>query len=125
MISKQRFLTALIVAAAAVCQSVAYTLRQIDNTDGLSNSAVLSLAQDETGRLWIGTCDGLNLFDGREVTFFGRTPSEPRPIRLYEVRVHKLQHELPDLCHTGRPFVCCYVFIQGQRHDPAVVRLKH
>ena len=78
MISKQRFLTALIVAAAAVCQSVAYTLRQIDNTDGLSNSAVLSLAQDETGRLWIGTCDGLNLFDGREVTFFGRTPSEPR-----------------------------------------------
>lgn len=77
MISTHRFFFALIVAATAVCQSVAYTLRQIDNTDGLSNSAVLSLAQDETGRLWIGTCDGLNLFDGREVTFFGRTPSEP------------------------------------------------
>ena len=54
----------------------AYTLRQIDNTDGLSNSAVLSLCQDEAGRLWMGTCDGLNLFDGRQVSLSGRTLSE-------------------------------------------------
>lgn len=53
----------------------AYTLRQIDNTDGLTNSAVLSVEQDESGRLWIGTCDGLNLFDGRNVTSFGLTES--------------------------------------------------
>ena len=43
-----------------------YNLRQISNMDGLSNSAVLSLYQDCDGFLWLGTCDGLNLYDGLE-----------------------------------------------------------
>lgn len=43
-----------------------YNLRQISNIDGLSNSAVLSLYQDHDGFLWLGTCDGLNLYDGLE-----------------------------------------------------------
>lgn len=49
-----------------------YNLRQFSNTDGLSNSAVLSLYQDSEGFLWLGTCDGLNLYDGvniRPLTF--------------------------------------------------------
>lgn len=42
----------------------AYSLRQFSSKDGLSNSAILSICQDNSGLLWIGTCDGLNVFDG-------------------------------------------------------------
>lgn len=44
-----------------------YNLQQFSNTDGLSNSAVLSLHQDQEGFLWFGTCDGLNLYDGLNI----------------------------------------------------------
>ena len=42
----------------------AYSLRQFSNKDGLSNSAILSLYQDNQGLIWIGSCDGLNIYDG-------------------------------------------------------------
>lgn len=41
-----------------------YNSRQINANDGLTNTAVLSLCPDENGLLWIGTCDGLNIYDG-------------------------------------------------------------
>lgn len=47
-----------------------YNLRQISNADGLSNSAILSLYQDRGGKLWFGTYDGLNMYDGISVTPF-------------------------------------------------------
>ena len=42
-----RFITTLLLAAIGVSVIHAYTLRQIDNSDGLSNSDVMSLWQDE------------------------------------------------------------------------------
>ena len=45
----------------------AYNTRQISNNEGLSNSAVLSIFQDENGLMWFGTCDGLNMFDGSDI----------------------------------------------------------
>lgn len=42
----------------------AYNLRQVTNADGLTSSAVLSLLQDSNGFLWLGTCDGVNIYDG-------------------------------------------------------------
>ena len=42
----------------------AYNLRQVTNSDGLTSSAVLSLLQDSNGFLWMGTCDGVNIYDG-------------------------------------------------------------
>lgn len=48
----------------------AQNFRQLTNKDGLSNSAVLSLCQDSRGMIWIGSCDGLNTFDGRKVSLY-------------------------------------------------------
>ncbi len=48
----------------------AYNMRRITNTDGLNNSAILSLCNSESGLLWIGTCDGVNLYDGLTVYGF-------------------------------------------------------
>ena len=38
--------------------------RHLGTSDGLSNSAVLSVTQDALGFIWIGTADGLDRYDG-------------------------------------------------------------
>lgn len=48
----------------------AYSLRQFSNKDGLSNSAIQSLCQDRQSVLWIGTCDGLNVFEGNGIHLY-------------------------------------------------------
>lgn len=48
----------------------AYNLRQISNRDGLSNSAILSICQDEEGFMWFGSCDGLNMFNGLSIQVY-------------------------------------------------------
>ncbi len=44
-----------------------YNLRQISSKENLSNNSIISLAQDKRGLLWIGTCDGLNVYTGKNV----------------------------------------------------------
>ncbi|WP_298033774.1 hybrid sensor histidine kinase/response regulator transcription factor [uncultured Alistipes sp.] len=48
----------------------ASNLRQISSREGLSNNAILSLAQDKHGFIWIGSCDGLNMWDGERMRLF-------------------------------------------------------
>lgn len=47
-----------------------YNLRQISNRDGLSNSSVTCLFQDNERFLWIGTYDGLNMYDSRNIYIY-------------------------------------------------------
>lgn len=69
-----RFLTVFVSIFfmwAAVSDAVAaYNVRKTTNADGLSNSAILSLCYDAEGFLWIGTCDGVNIYDGSTVRPF-------------------------------------------------------
>lgn len=39
-------------------------VRTISTTEGLSNNAVFALHQDHLGHIWIGTSDGLNIWNG-------------------------------------------------------------
>lgn len=48
----------------------ANNLRQISSREGISNNAILSLAQDRHGFIWVGTCDGLNMWDGERMQLF-------------------------------------------------------
>ena len=48
----------------------AYNLKQIADKEYMSNSSITSLCQDERGLMWIGTCDGLNIYDGQEIEEF-------------------------------------------------------
>lgn len=61
-------------ASKALCLLVFLTLsvhgraeniRSITTADGLSNSSILSLYQNNYGYVFVGTCDGLNIWDGR------------------------------------------------------------
>lgn len=51
-------------------ETYAYSLRQFSNKNGLSNSAILSLYQDNQGIIWIGSCDGLNTFNGNSIQLY-------------------------------------------------------
>lgn len=53
--------------------SQASNLRQISNMNNLSNNSIESFYQDKQGRLWIGTCDGLNIYNGREIEVYQPT----------------------------------------------------
>lgn len=50
------------------------SFKHIGTQEGLSQSSVSSVVQDSIGRIWMGTRDGLNLFDGASIKAF-------RPIR--------------------------------------------
>jgi signal transduction histidine kinase/CheY-like chemotaxis protein/ligand-binding sensor domain-containing protein/AraC-like DNA-binding protein len=51
-----------------------YSLEQLDNTKGLSNSSVNCIFQDSQNLLWIGTWDGLNRYDGNNFKIFRSEP---------------------------------------------------
>ncbi len=60
----------------SICLSLTYTYSQgayfehLKVSNGLSHYSVNSLYQDEHGMIWIGTRDGLNRYDGNEITVY-------------------------------------------------------
>ena len=44
--------------------------RQIGVKEGLSQTSVMSIYQDELGRMWFGTEEGISMYDGKEVVAF-------------------------------------------------------
>ena len=67
-----------------VCQADggkdSYIFRKVDYQQGLSNSAVLCLFQDNTGLMWFGTYDGANCYDGRSMEVFRSDFSAPKAL---------------------------------------------
>lgn len=60
---------ALILLLSSVCHATTGTpnrihFRRLSVNDGLSQNTVLALTQDHNGKIWIGTADGLNWYDG-------------------------------------------------------------
>lgn len=51
--------------------------QHISFEDGLSNSVVYSICQDDSGFLWFGTEDGLNKYDGYGFRVFEHDPKDP------------------------------------------------
>ncbi len=52
----------------------------IDFKNGLSQNTVLSMAQDESGFVWLGTADGLDRFDGISTRIFRNNNQEENSI---------------------------------------------
>lgn len=44
--------------------------RQIGLHDGLTQPSVMAIYQDQLGRMWFGTREGINMYDGKQVTSF-------------------------------------------------------
>ena len=50
--------------------------KHISNEDGLSNSTVETIFQDQRGFVWFGTRDGLNRYDGQQVLVYRHNPGD-------------------------------------------------
>lgn len=61
----------------SLCGTVAQAniyFKHLGKSDGLSQISVMSISQDELGRMWFGTFEGLNCWDGTTMTVY--SPSE-------------------------------------------------
>lgn len=62
-------LAAIACLFASLCKAQ-YIVQQLDNSSGLSNSCINSIACDRESLVWFGTWDGLNFFDGDNIRVF-------------------------------------------------------
>jgi ligand-binding sensor domain-containing protein len=75
-------LTALILGSAFACflpanaQAPKLKFSHINSFQGLSNSTVETIYQDHRGFIWFGTRDGLNRYDGYQITVFKNKPAD-------------------------------------------------
>ena len=56
------------------------------NADGLSNSSITCMYQDSLDRLWIGTWDGLNVYDSHEFWVWQHEPDDDNTISNNVIR---------------------------------------
>jgi ligand-binding sensor domain-containing protein len=61
-----------IIATSFHCsgQQDAMVFKNLTTNMGLSHGDIISICQDHTGYMWIGTGDGLNKYDGIEFTVY-------------------------------------------------------
>ncbi len=71
---------AVLAAAAVPCVAQRYSFREY--TQGLGNLNIVSLVQDRTGYLWVGTQNGLYRYDGAQFQNFG--PAQGLPERMVQ-----------------------------------------
>ncbi|RRN76891.1 hybrid sensor histidine kinase/response regulator, partial [Pseudoxanthomonas sp. SGD-10] len=55
-------------------------VKRINNESGLSNSTIECIFQDKRGFIWIGTRDGLNKYDGYNITSYKNLPNNLQSI---------------------------------------------
>ena len=75
MMMKKTFFFYLLLCS--LCGTVAQAniyFKHLGKSDGLSQISVMSISQDELGRMWFGTFEGLNCWDGTTMTVY--SPSE-------------------------------------------------
>jgi diguanylate cyclase (GGDEF)-like protein len=81
------FAIAALLPIGVAAQS--FTARLYGQDDGLDNQAVVQLAQDAAGHLWIGTENGLFRYDGSRFLRFGRDQGLSEP-RTYNIHIDQL-----------------------------------
>lgn len=70
----------LFYLSLAFPQNGEYIYQQLTDADGLSQSTIFALLQDNEGYLWLGTIDGLNRYDGYEFKVFVNNPNDSTSI---------------------------------------------
>ncbi len=86
-----------------------YTVENYTTNQGLSQSTVSAVYKDHRGFIWIGTDDGLNRFDGIDVTVFGAIDNDSDGLKNSAISgiVEDLKH---DKLYLGTSGGGLYVF---------------
>ncbi|GAA4958583.1 hybrid sensor histidine kinase/response regulator [Algibacter aquimarinus] len=74
-------------------QTKAYQFVHLSNTEGLSQSSVIAIHQDNLGQIWIGTRDGLNKYDGNNFTIYRNESDNPNSISSNDILAIKQDSE--------------------------------
>lgn len=70
----------MLISFASAAQPPGITVKHINYEQGLSNSTIEAITQDNRGFIWLGTRDGLNLYDGYRMTVFRNAKGNNRSI---------------------------------------------
>lgn len=65
---------------SGLCQPLVLKFKHITDEQGLSNTSVESIFQDNRGFMWFGTLDGLNRYDGYKITVYSSNPKDTNSI---------------------------------------------
>ena len=66
----KRIITLISIICLTAIAASGSSVQTISTSDGLSNNAVFSMCQDRLGHVWIGTSDGLNIWNGHSLELF-------------------------------------------------------
>ena len=72
--------SASLAPAADILPGAAIRFEHLSIEEGLSQSVVNAIAQDQAGFLWFGTPDGLNRYDGYTFTIYKANPEDPNSL---------------------------------------------
>lgn len=90
------FISSCFLSIYSVAQAPAINFRHIKSENGLSNSTIETILQDNRGFLWFGTRDGLNRYDGSQMIIYRNSSADSTSISdnyitsLYEDKQHNL-----------------------------------
>jgi len=76
------------LTSSAFSQKEQFIFHHFSSDDGLSQNAVLTICEDKYGFMWFGTEDGVNRFDGYNVTIYRNDPEDTSS--LIHNYVHKI-----------------------------------
>ncbi|TLX76044.1 response regulator [Labilibacter sediminis] len=84
---KKCLLSLLIVGFCALISAQNIAFEYLGLKEGLSQVSVTSIMQDEVGRIWIGTRDGLNVYDGDQIKTFRPVRGDNNSLLGHNIRV--------------------------------------
>lgn len=74
------FLLYSLLPFSTFAQDSSFRFNRLGLEQGLSQISVNAIAQDENGFIWFATQDGLNKYDGYQITTYRHQPSDPHSI---------------------------------------------
>jgi signal transduction histidine kinase/ligand-binding sensor domain-containing protein/CheY-like chemotaxis protein len=69
-----------------ICFSQTKRFQHLTSADGISQSEVYTIFEDSRGFMWFGTVDGLNRYDGYDITIFNTDKNNPNSISNNTIR---------------------------------------
>lgn len=112
---RYRLLSLLFLWLPVLLTATEYEVRWITNAEGLSNSSVNAVFQDSRGRLWLGTWDGLDCWNGSSCKVYKPVPGDSTSISSNIIR---------DIAEDGDGFLWIATERGVDRLDPETGRFR-
>lgn len=92
-----------------VAQYPKYQFKHLSTLDGLSQSSVIAIEQDNLGQMWLGTRDGLNVYNGHSFKVFRNDPYDSTSIS---------NSDILDITQDSEGYIWIGTYNGLNRYDP-------